>query len=138
MDVNLQTYTTDSVAPVQPDTTRSSVAVAPQPSTQTTSTPVVDVPSNSLLARIVETNGQSLNDLVSDTALENAVNEVNETMQHIGRRIEHSVHEDTNTIMVRVVNSYTGEVIRELPDESRLDALASLREALGININTAV
>lgn len=134
MDVTLQSGQLVLEVPTSTETTTTRL-------NQTIESRTPQVPqglSNSLLASIAESNGTVVQDMVSNAALDNAVNQANETLQHIGRRIEHSVHEDSRTIIVRVVNSHTGEVIRELPDESRLDALVYLKEALGINVNESV
>lgn len=146
MDINLQVQQarsneTESARPIttRPVVTRNKSSRSESVRTVATRT-ISPAPglSNSLLATIADSHGRSTTDFVSDRTLENVISQVNETLQNIDRRIEHSVHEETNTILVRVVNSYTGEVIRELPDESRLDVLVSIKEALGINVNTSV
>ena len=75
---------------------------------------------------------------IAITAVENAVAQANEQMLGIGRHLEYSIHEPTNTILVRVVDTDTNETVREIPPESRLDTIYRLREASGINIDDFV
>lgn len=137
MDVQLQTQGVNRTEIPRQETTRPEVTREPQ--VQASQAAAVYTPStNSLLASIVESNGRVVNDFVTDAQLDTAVSQINEFLQASGRHLEHRVHEDTNTIMVRVINTYSGEVIRELPDEDRLDALFTIKEALGLNINASV
>ncbi|MNW38009.1 flagellar protein FlaG [compost metagenome] len=46
-----------------------------------------------------------------------------------------SIHEPTHSIMVKVVNKETGELIREVPPEKTLDLVASMMEIAGILID---
>lgn len=52
--------------------------------------------------------------------------------------IQLSVHKETNTIMIKVMNKDTGEMIREVPPEKTLDVAASLMEIAGILIDQKV
>lgn len=49
-----------------------------------------------------------------------------------------SVHDATNTIMIKIVNSDTGELIREIPPEKTLDIVAKLIEVNGLLIDKKV
>lgn len=51
---------------------------------------------------------------------------------------EFSVHEATNTIMLKIMNSDTGELIREIPPEKTLDIVAKLIEVNGLLIDARV
>jgi len=77
---------------------------------------------------------------VSDETLDRLVSSINDTLAltAANRRLEHGVHEGTNTILVRVVDSETNEVIREIPPEERVDAMYRLRSALGLTFDQAV
>ncbi|MCL1996300.1 MAG: flagellar protein FlaG [Defluviitaleaceae bacterium] len=75
---------------------------------------------------------------VAVTALENAISYANEQLLGVGRHLEYSIHEPTNTIVVRVVDTNTNETVREIPPESRLDAAYRIREASGINVDNFV
>lgn len=49
-----------------------------------------------------------------------------------------SVHQKTHTIMVKVLNKDTGELIREIPPEKTLDLVAKMMEIAGILVDEKV
>jgi len=75
---------------------------------------------------------------ITNDALERLLEEANRQMNLSNRRIEHSVHEKTNTILIRVRNTETGELIRELPPEDRLDAAAKVWELMGLMVDNII
>lgn len=52
--------------------------------------------------------------------------------------LEFSLHEDTGTIMVKVRNRDTKEVIREIPPEKILDLVAALWDVAGLMVDERV
>ncbi|WP_239565907.1 flagellar protein FlaG [Paenibacillus sacheonensis] len=46
-----------------------------------------------------------------------------------------SVHKETNTIMIKVMDKDTGDLIREIPPEKTLDVAAKLMEIAGILVD---
>lgn len=69
---------------------------------------------------------------VTDAVLNQYVANVNNALAPSFFRLNVGVHEATNRIIVRVVDTKTEEVLRELPPESRLDTLAKMQEFIGI------
>lgn len=67
--------------------------------------------------------------------VESAVENINSAMEHINRGLKFSIHEDTQRVMVKVVNVATQEVIKELPPEDVLDTVARIREMIGLLID---
>jgi flagellar protein FlaG len=51
---------------------------------------------------------------------------------------EMSMHKETNTVMIKVMNKDTGELIREIPPEKTLDLVAKFMEINGILIDEKV
>lgn len=51
---------------------------------------------------------------------------------------ERSVHQKTNTIVVKVMNKSTGELIREIPPEKILDMVARFMEMNGMVVDEKV
>ncbi|MDS1029516.1 flagellar protein FlaG [Bacillota bacterium LX-D] len=49
--------------------------------------------------------------------------------------LKFSIHEKTHEVMVKVVDQKSGEIIREIPPEKLLDALAAMWEFTGILID---
>jgi flagellar protein FlaG len=51
-------------------------------------------------------------------------------------QLQYEVHEATNRIMVRLINTETNEVIREIPEERVLDNFVKMMELVGLDIDT--
>ena len=54
------------------------------------------------------------------------------------RKFEFSIHEKTKQIMVKILDSTTNEVIKELPPEKVLDIVAGLWEVAGIIVDKKI
>lgn len=64
--------------------------------------------------------------------IQKMVDELNDRLDSTDQTIKYEVHDKTNTVMIRIVNKETDEVIREVPKESDLDALADVLEKAGM------
>ncbi|NLM70138.1 MAG: flagellar protein FlaG, partial [Firmicutes bacterium] len=63
---------------------------------------------------------------------------LNKTMKIFDRGLEFTIHEDTNRIMVRVVDRSdhnNEEVIREIPPEKILDMIAAFMDMIGLLVD---
>ncbi|MCL2576343.1 MAG: flagellar protein FlaG [Defluviitaleaceae bacterium] len=69
---------------------------------------------------------------ISDYMLENAFNNANRALNGGAFRLQYVLHEATNMVAVSVLDSVTGDVIREIPPESRLDLYARIAEFTGL------
>lgn len=56
----------------------------------------------------------------------------NRQLRVYDRKLDISIHEKTSEIIVKVVDTSTDEVIREIPSEDALNSLANRREIAGI------
>jgi len=84
-------------------------------------------------AKELDRNGETVADWqVSDSFLKKAVEKANQTMTMQNRYLEFKIHEKTNEIIVKVIDSETKEVIREIPSEKILDMFASMLELAGL------
>ncbi len=72
---------------------------------------------------------------VSEEQLIRAIDRAIHAMQGKSTSLEFSVHDQTNQIMVKVLDKDTGEVIREIPPEKSLDFVAKLMEMAGILVD---
>lgn len=61
-----------------------------------------------------------------------AVERLNKMADIFAKSLRFSVHQKTNTIVVRLVDNQTGEVIREIPPEKILRAVSQMQELMGI------
>lgn len=81
---------------------------------------------------------------VIEKPIRNQEQQINELQKMIDaiqgpkRVLEVSVHQETNAIMVKVLNEQTGDVIREIPPERRLDVAAKMMELAGIIIDKKI
>jgi len=66
--------------------------------------------------------------LSTKVELESAVSSINDYVQSVQRDLHFSVDEDAKTTIVRVVDSDSGEVIRQIPDDIFLELARRLNE----------
>ncbi|THB65291.1 MAG: flagellar protein FlaG [Gammaproteobacteria bacterium] len=64
--------------------------------------------------------------------IENAVKQINDYVQEIHRDIEFSVDEDTGRSIIRVYDSGTEELIRQIPSEEVVELAKNLKETTGL------
>ena len=69
---------------------------------------------------------------ISDYMLESAFSNANRALAGGSFSLSYVLHEATNMVAVSVLDSETGEVIREIPPESRLDLYARIAEFTGL------
>ena len=74
-------------------------------------------------------------ELISEKAVFEAIEDANKALEMVNKRFEFSVHEKTKEIMVKIVDSETDEVIREIPPEKILDLVAKICEMAGILVD---
>lgn len=76
-----------------------------------------------------------LTESISEKMLTGIVKEANKALVAAQRELEFSVHEKTKDIIVRVIDTETKEVIREIPPEKILDLVASILEMAGLLVD---
>jgi len=74
-------------------------------------------------------------DAISKDFIEKAVRKANYAMKIQNRCLEFRIHEKTNDIMVKIIDSDTKEVIREIPPEKLLDMFANMLELAGLLVD---
>ena len=80
-----------------------------------------------------EYNQQELENEVRES-----VKDVNEIVDQVKEGLSFQIHEDTEELMVQVIDVNTDEVIKELPPEEMLDLKARIHEMVGILIDEKV
>ncbi|NLL52127.1 MAG: flagellar protein FlaG [Peptococcaceae bacterium] len=70
--------------------------------------------------------------------VEQAADKLNRLMGLIEKRMEFLVHEDSQRIMVKIIDQKTGEVLNEIPPEKILDMMSSLSEMIGFFLDKKV
>lgn len=74
----------------------------------------------------------------TEDELMEAIDIVNEEFVIYDRRCEFAIHEKTRQIMVKVIDTVTDDIIREIPPEKILDALADRWKLSGILVDERI
>ena len=72
---------------------------------------------------------------VSEKLVIEAIEKANKAITGSNRKFEFSIHEATKEIMIKVLDSDTNEVVREIPNEKILDMVAKMWEMAGIMVD---
>lgn len=72
---------------------------------------------------------------ISEKVVLDAIERANKAISGGNRKFEFSIHEKTKEIMVKVIDSDTNKVIREIPPEKILDMVAKIWEMAGIIVD---
>ena len=75
---------------------------------------------------------------IGERKLIEAIEKANQTLRGVNTNFEFTIHEQTKEIMVKVINSETNEVIREIPPEKILDLVAKIWELAGILVDERI
>ncbi len=78
---------------------------------------------------------QKPHEQVSLEDLATAAEHLGQALEVINRGLEFSIHEDTNRIIVRVINRETQEVLKEIPPEQLLDMIARIWDVMGLIVD---
>jgi len=73
--------------------------------------------------------------LTDKTALEARIEEINRELAGQHKRIEYSFHDRPDACIVTVIDTRTGEVIRQIPSEKLLDMASAIWERFGLWVN---
>lgn len=67
--------------------------------------------------------------------LKKAIEEMNRKINNTNEEAVFGVHEDTNRIMIKIVDKDTKEIIKEFPPEKTLDMIAKVWEMAGLLVD---
>jgi len=70
-----------------------------------------------------------------DEMLSKSLDEINKRLSFMSNEMEYRYHRPTRSIAVKIFNSETKEVIREIPPQKALDAIAKMWELAGILVD---
>lgn len=68
----------------------------------------------------------------SEARVEESVENINRELKSLETNLRFSIHKTTKQIMVKIVDTNTSEVIREIPSEKILDMVAAMMERAGL------
>jgi len=81
-------------------------------------------------------NGQQSNQDREERQIKNAVEHANSSVKKMSKTAcEFTYHEDTKRVSIKVVDSDTKEVIREIPSEETLELIAKLWDLSGMLVD---
>ena len=117
-----------------PETTISAVSLGQGPRDRSSSKPVLDEPQspNRRTESRVNSGSGAVTPSVNVSDLEKIVAQAQESLKPIESRIQLSVDEDLNRVVVKVVDGDSGELIRQLPPEDFLQVQRFLKEQSGL------
>jgi len=72
---------------------------------------------------------------ISEKVVIDAIEKANRAISGANRKFEFSIHEKTKEIMIKVLDSDTNQVIREIPPEKILDMVAKMWEMAGLIVD---
>ncbi|GHU50790.1 hypothetical protein AGMMS49975_02550 [Clostridia bacterium] len=67
--------------------------------------------------------------------LDKLIEKFNNSINNADNHFKYSIHEKTKKVVIKMIDSKTGDVVREFPPESTLDNLAKMLEQAGIFID---
>lgn len=120
--------------------TGSSGSIDPIPSGSKSTEPTAPQTSRelSVITNIVDLKKAELRGEKHSVSDEQIVREIERSIKAVQGKttsLKFSVHEQTNMVAVKVLDSESGEVIREIPPEKTLDFVAKLWEMAGVLID---
>jgi flagellar protein FlaG len=83
-------------------------------------------------------NVVELNLSISEDELIRAVENVNKDHMVEQERLEYEYHEDTGKYVIRIVDTKTREVVKQIPEQKLLDYAAGLMEYIGMRFDITV
>ena len=81
-------------------------------------------------------SGQTLPPAAIRSDVKEAVSRLNNYVQNLRRDLQFRVDENSDRVIVTVVDSESGEVIRQIPSEEVLAVAHNLQQAHGLLVNT--
>jgi|LGVF01.1.fsa_nt_gb flagellar protein FlaG len=75
---------------------------------------------------------------VSEEMMKKSIKQANVALKQHNRRIDRSVHEVTKTVMYKMVDTETKEVIKEFPPRKIQDMIAKMWELAGLFVDEQI
>jgi len=93
------------------------------------------VDANVVMAKFQSDKNAQKEREASASMLTSAIETANKQLVNAGRMLQASVHEKTNRLHVKIIDTDTNEVVREIPPEKTLDLFAKVLEMAGILVD---
>lgn len=99
---------------------------------------VNNAPRNQSSASAVDEPSESIGTVEQKRGLNDAVEELQSAVESFDRKMNFSVDEKSGRFFVKVIDTSTDEVIREIPPEKVLKIVAHFKELLGLLFDETV
>lgn len=119
---------------VNVDETTASVT-RPQPEDEKSGGEAGDQQQSENMKQTQQANTRHAQQQQQSEQLKKAIAEMNRRINNSNEEAVFGVHEDTNRIMIKIMDKETKEVIKEFPPEKTLDMIARIWEMAGILVD---
>jgi flagellar protein FlaG len=75
---------------------------------------------------------------LSKEEIEENLEQLNEAVEAVNKNFRFELHEESDRMMVKIIDSKKGEVIKEIPPKETLDMLGRIKEMVGIIIDEKI
>jgi flagellar protein FlaG len=75
---------------------------------------------------------------IEEGNLKQAVERSNQKFMSDNRRLEYSYHKEAKRYVIKVIDSSTNEMIRQIPSQKVLDYIEGLMEYIGLNVDQKI
>ena len=82
-----------------------------------------------------KSNNYQENNTIDKENLDKLITEVNHKFKLANKEFSYDIHEKTNRVTVKIKDSETGKIIKEIPSEESLDLAAKIMEMAGLLID---
>jgi len=81
---------------------------------------------------------KKVQELISEDLIKKSVKQANVALKQHHRRVDRSVHEVTKTVMYKMIDTDTQEVIKEFPPKKIQDMIAKMWELAGLFVDEKI
>ena len=82
-----------------------------------------------------KSNNYQENNTINKENFDKLITEVNHKFKLANKEFSYDIHEKTNRVTVKIKDSETGKIIKEIPSEESLDLAAKIMEMAGLLID---
>ncbi len=83
-------------------------------------------------------NVSSAREEVPREEVQQATEKLNRLMGLVERRLKFEIHDESNRVMVKIIDEKSGEILREVPPKKVLDMLSSFADYVGLLVDKKV
>ena len=85
--------------------------------------------------KVVEKKEYIIDSAFQKEAVEKTVDEINSQIVKNDKKLEYSFHEKTKTLVVKMIDTSSGETVKEFPNTKLLDMAAAVWERFGLLVD---